>query len=118
MRKVVLIGVILGALLLSACNEQQQYDKTNGEVTSKNIVKDRFSDRYYVTVSYTMGENNKFSIDDCRVVKEVFDSLNIGDKVTVYANENGVGEILKNNEKLSFVNIEITLVVLGCILKI
>jgi hypothetical protein len=91
----IFVCIALAITLLAGCGESQQYEKVAGEVISKHITGGRYSDIYYIVVSYPSG-GGKFTIDDIDVGdKTNYDNYNVKDKVTVYVNENGIGEITK-----------------------
>jgi hypothetical protein len=92
------IGIALAMTLLAGCSEsepQEPYSKTDGEVVGKDTSSSRYGSSYYLYISYPKGENGKFGIDKISVEKEEFNNTKEKDKVTVYANKEGIGAVTK-----------------------
>lgn len=82
-------------LTLTGCLEPSQFSKTDGEVIDKKIVEERFGDSYYIVVAYPFEEGDKFIVENVYVEKDEFNNYKPKDKVTLYVNKNGIGQIVK-----------------------
>ena len=97
MKKLILSSLIGLMMLIGlvGCSQEppEQFRKTSGEVVDKDSSGGR-STSYYVEVSYPVS-NGKFAIDQCYVDKELYNDIQLKDKVTVYVNKKGIGEVTK-----------------------
>lgn len=96
--KKLILSIFVGLMMLVSlvgCSEEppEQFKKTSGEVVDKDTSGGR-STSYFVEVSYPVS-NGKFAIDSCYVDKELYNNIQIKDKVTVYVNKKGIGEVTK-----------------------
>lgn len=92
MKKLLLIILLIP--MLCSC-QPVSYVKVNGEVVGKEISGGKYGDSYYINISYPIS-GGKFAIDSYNVQdKDIYNDFHLKDKVTVYANEDGIGEILK-----------------------
>lgn len=91
MRKVI-IGLAL-AILLSGC-EPDIYTKGEGQVVGKDVSGGRGGSSYYIKVAYPLSDG-KFTVGYFYLPKETYESYNVGDKVIVYGNKDGIGGVTK-----------------------
>lgn len=90
------MGLAFTMLLLAGCEEPRQYEKMEGEVIGTYSSSGRYGTSFYIKVSYPISDG-KFVVDGVYVGdnEKALDEYDIHEKVDVFVDEDGIGEITK-----------------------